>query len=32
MMTDFIRDGRIGEHYGSAAITRPARTAVPHTQ
>jgi dienelactone hydrolase len=32
MMADFIRYGRIGEHYGSAAITRPARTAVPHTQ
>ena len=23
MMADFIRDGRIGEHYGAAAITRP---------
>jgi dienelactone hydrolase len=23
MMADFIRHGRIGEHYGRAAITRP---------
>jgi dienelactone hydrolase len=23
MMADFIRDGRIGEHYGNAEITRP---------
>jgi hypothetical protein len=23
MMADFIRDGRIGDHYGSARITRP---------
>jgi uncharacterized protein len=27
MMANFIRDGRIGEHYGNAEITQPAR---PH--
>jgi uncharacterized protein len=26
MMADFIRDGRIGEHYGNAEITQPARS------
>jgi hypothetical protein len=26
MMTDFIRDGRIKDHYGSAAIDRVLRT------
>jgi hypothetical protein len=25
MMADFIRDGRIGEHYGKAQITQPVR-------
>jgi dienelactone hydrolase len=25
MMADFIRDGRIGEHYGKAEITEPLR-------
>jgi hypothetical protein len=23
MMADFVRDGRIGEHYGNAQITQP---------
>ena len=23
MMRDFIRDGRIGDHYGQAVITQP---------
>jgi uncharacterized protein len=26
MMANFIRDGRIGEHYGNAEITRPVRS------
>ena len=26
MMADFIRDGRIGQHYGEAEITRSARS------
>jgi hypothetical protein len=26
MMADFIRDGRIGEHYGKSQITRPSRS------
>jgi hypothetical protein len=26
MMADFIRDGRIGEHYGNAALTQPVRS------
>jgi dienelactone hydrolase len=26
MMADFIRDGRIGEHYGNAQITQPVRS------
>jgi hypothetical protein len=25
MMADFIRNGRIGAHYGEAAITQPSR-------
>ena len=27
MMADFIRDGRIGEHYGNAKIAQPIRIA-----